>query len=159
MATILQAWAGRAELQYSGNAAINFIQNHLPRTNPWDITQRGQKTKFPGTIVVYKKPPLGTKQGVKSPIPATLKSENFTNVSINSDNIWNEKLCGLNKKKTVFSMRRLIIKVDIIWQSPESNFWTYKSFYDMYKCILIIFWEEGAWNYTKKYFEFLSIPS
>ena len=34
-----------------------------------------------------------------------------------------------------------------------------KALYDMYKCILIIFWEKGAWNFTKKYFEFLSIPS
>ena len=34
-----------------------------------------------------------------------------------------------------------------------------KALYDMYKCMLIIFWEKGAWNFTRKYFEFLSIPS
>ena len=27
-----------------------------------------------------------------------------------------------------------------------------KALYDMYKCVLIIFWKKGAWNFTKKYF-------
>ena len=35
----------------------------------------------------------------------------------------------------------------------------FKALYDMHKCTLIIFWEKEAWNFTKKYFEFLSILS
>ena len=57
----------------------------------------GSKTPPPETITVYKNPPLGTEQGVKNPHPRDLKLENFTNISINSDTISNEKLCGLDK--------------------------------------------------------------
>ena len=37
------------------------------------------------------------KTGSQKPHPWDIKLENFSNVSINSDTIRNEKLCGLNK--------------------------------------------------------------
>ena len=46
------------QLSYN-NAGINFIQIHPPT---------GQT---PGTIIMYKNPPLGTELGVKSPTPGT----------------------------------------------------------------------------------------
>ena len=41
-----------------------------PGTNPRDVTWREPKSS-PGTIIVYKSPPLGTKQGVKRFTPGT----------------------------------------------------------------------------------------
>ena len=42
-----------------------------PKPSPWDKSPghdlKGAKTLPPGTIIVYKTPPLGTKQGVKGP--------------------------------------------------------------------------------------------
>ena len=52
----------------------------LPRDNPY-----------------VQKPSPWDRTGSQKPHPRDTKLENFTNVSINSDTIWNEKLCGLNK--------------------------------------------------------------
>ena len=46
------------------DAAINFIRNHPPGHD-----SKGAKTFHRGTIIVYKNPPPGTKQGVKAPPP------------------------------------------------------------------------------------------
>ena len=55
---------------------------------------------------------------------------------------------------------RLIIKVYIICGHQSQTIERIKAFiYDIYKFMSINFWEKGAWNFTKKYFEFLSIPS
>ena len=75
-------------------AGINFIHNHPPWKNPRDTTWREQKSS-PRDNTESQKPHL-----------RDIKLENFTNVSINSDTIWNEKLCGLNKLNG-FSIRRL----------------------------------------------------
>ena len=73
------------------NASIDFIQNHPPGTRLEE-----SKNSPPGTIIVYKNPSLETTESQK-PNPQDIKLENFTNISINSDTIWTEKLCGLNK--------------------------------------------------------------
>ena len=70
------------------NAGTNFIQNHPPLGQSPSTQLEGSKNSPPGTIIVYKNPPLGTKQGIKKSHPWDIKSENFTNVSsINSDTI------------------------------------------------------------------------
>ena len=68
-------------------AGINFIQNYPPWDKPPGHNLKGAKTLPPGTIIVYKNPPVGTEQGVKSPTPWDIKLENFTNISMNSDTI------------------------------------------------------------------------
>ena len=117
-------------LSKSHYADINFIQNHpspLPRTNPMDTTWREQKPS-PRDNHCVPKSSSWDRTGSQKPHPRDIKLENFTNISINSDTIWNKNLCCLNKYNG-FLMWRLIIEVYIIWWSPESNYWTYKSFY------------------------------
>ena len=65
------------------NAGINFIHNHPPRTR-----LEGSKNNPSGirTIILYKNPPVGAIQGVKSPTLGH-KVRKFHNVSINSDTI------------------------------------------------------------------------
>ena len=57
-----------------------------PKPSPWDKFPghdlKGTKTLPLGTIILYKNPPLGTKQGVKSSHPWDIKPKNFTNVCI-----------------------------------------------------------------------------
>ena len=54
-----------------GNTGISFIQTHPPpRTNRRNTTSMEQNPP-PETIIVYKIPPLGTEQGVKSPMSGT----------------------------------------------------------------------------------------
>ena len=96
-----------------------------PGTDPPDTTWRKHKPS-PRDNHCVQKPSPRDKTGSQKPHPRDIKLENFMNVFINSDTIWNEKLCGLNKWND-FSMRRLIITAYIFWQSPESNYWTYKS--------------------------------
>ena len=52
-------------------AAINFMPNHPPRDKPPGHHSKGGKIPTPGTTIVYKNPPLGTKQGVKRPTSGT----------------------------------------------------------------------------------------
>ena len=58
----------------SSNAGINFIQNNRPSPLPPE-KDPGHNLKeaktLPQVIIVYKNPPLGTEQGVKSPTPGT----------------------------------------------------------------------------------------
>ena len=75
--------------------SINFIQNHPPGTNPRDTTLKKQKPSTRDNHCVQNPSPQD-KTGNQKPHPWDIKLENFTNVSINSDNIRNEKLCGLN---------------------------------------------------------------
>ena len=96
-----------------------------PKTNPQETTRREQKPSPEDHCV--QKPSPHDRTGNQKPHPRDLELVNFTNISINSFTIWNEKLCGLNKLNG-FSIRRLIIKVYIIWWSPESKWWTCKSF-------------------------------
>ena len=57
-------WMGGFETKcYAG---INFIQNHPPGTR-----LERSKNSPPGTTIVHKNPPLGTKQGIKSPTLGT----------------------------------------------------------------------------------------
>ena len=100
-------------------AAINFIQNHPPQNKTLEHYSKGAKT-FPPDNHCVQKPSRRDKTGSQKPHPRNIKLENSTNVSINSDTIWNGKLCGLNRNRLL--MGRLIIKVYIIWRSPESNY-------------------------------------
>ena len=107
---------------------------------------KGAKT-LPRDNYCVQKPSPRDRTGSQNPHSRDIKLENFTNT--NSDNMWNEKLCGLNKLNG-FPMRRLIIKVYISFGSHQSQtIECMKALYDMYKCMLIIFWEKGAWNFTK----------
>ena len=66
---------------YSYSAyACNAVDAHIMQVSvssktfpplPQDTTCREQKPLPPGTIIVYENPPLGTKQGVKSPTLGT----------------------------------------------------------------------------------------
>ena len=49
-------------------------------------------------------------------------------------------------------MRRLIIEVYIMWQSPESN--CIKALYDIYKCMLIISEKKGLETLQKNILNF-----
>ena len=62
---------------------------------PW-TRLKGSKTLPQDNHCVQKASPLD-KTGSQKPHPWDIKSKNFTNISINSDTIRNEKLCGLNK--------------------------------------------------------------
>ena len=75
--SISDVWVTDLETNYAG---INFIHNP-PRNTTW----REQN------------PSPRDNTGSQKPHPRDIKLENFTNVSINSDTIWNVKLCGLNK--------------------------------------------------------------
>ena len=57
----------------------------------------GSKKHSPRDNHCIPKPSPQDKTGSQNPHPWDIKSENFTDVSINSDTISNEKLCGLNK--------------------------------------------------------------
>ena len=75
-------------------AAINFIKNQPPPPPP----RQAPETRLEeGENHCVRKPFPRDKTGSQMPHPRDIKLENFTNVSINSDTIWNEKLCGLNK--------------------------------------------------------------
>ena len=76
------------------NAGINFIQNHPP---PSGTRLEESKNHPPRDNHCVQKPFPRDKTGSQKPHPWDIKSKNFTNVSINSDTIQNEKLCGLNK--------------------------------------------------------------
>ena len=70
------------------NAGINLIHNRHHPSLPPTTRREGSKNPSPGTIIVYKNPPLGTEKGVRNPTPQDIKLENFTNISMNSDTIW-----------------------------------------------------------------------
>ena len=57
---------------------------------------KGAKT-LPRDNHCVQKPSPRDKTGRQKSHPRDIKLENFKNVSINSDTISNEKLCGLNK--------------------------------------------------------------
>ena len=57
---------------------------------------KGAKILLPGQSLCTKTLLLRQNRESK-PHPRDTKLENFTNISLNSDTIWNEKLCGLNK--------------------------------------------------------------
>ena len=63
---------------------------------PRDTTWREQKPS-PRDSRCVQKPFPRDKTGSQKPRPRDIKLDNFKNISINSDTIWNEKLCGLNK--------------------------------------------------------------
>ena len=62
------------------------------KTIPPGHDLNGAKTLPPGQSLCTKALPSGQNRESKG-----LKLENFTNISLNSDTTWNEKLCGLNK--------------------------------------------------------------
>ena len=97
----------------------------LPQDKPPGDDLKGAKNP-PQDNHCVQKPSPWDRTGNQKPHPWDLELVNFTNISINSFTIWNKKLCGLNKLNG-FSMRRPDIKVYIIWRSPESKCWTYKS--------------------------------
>ena len=76
------------------NAGINFIHNNLPQ--PRDMTWREQKPS-PRYNYCVQKPSPRDRKGSQKPHSRDIKLEYFTNISINSDTIRSEKLCGLNK--------------------------------------------------------------
>ena len=59
----------------------------LSKTIPPGHDSKGAKTLPQRQSLCTKTPPLGTKEGVKSPTPGDIKLENFTNVSKNSGTI------------------------------------------------------------------------
>ena len=74
---------------------------------------------------------------------------------MNSDVIWNVN----STNKTVFQWGDWLLKY-ISFGSHQSPTIEYmKALYDMYKCMLIIFWKKELETLQKKYFEFLLIPS
>ena len=62
-------------------------------------------------------------------------------------------------KSFVVSTNKILLKYMSFGSHQRQTVEAVKALHDMYKCILKIFWEKGAWNFTKKYFEFLSIRS
>ena len=54
--------------------------------------------------------------------------------------------------KTVFQLGDWLLKYISFGGHQCQTIQRMKALYDMYKCLLIIFWEKGAWNFTKKYF-------
>ena len=77
---------------FSFYASINFIQNHSPS----------------GQSLRAKTLPSGQNKESKAP-PRYIKLENFTNVSVNSDTIFETKSCVVRTFQQIkrFSMRRL----------------------------------------------------
>ena len=75
--------------------ALCSYQFH-PKPSPRDTTRRS-KNPPPQDNHCVQKPFPRHRTGSQKPHPRDIKVENFTNVSINSDTIWNEKLCGLKK--------------------------------------------------------------
>ena len=125
-------------------AGINFIQNHpLPGTR-----LEGSKNPPPGDNHSVQKPSPRDRTGSQKCHPQDMKSENFTNISVNSDTIWNEKLSGLNKKK-VFQWGDWLLKYISFRGHQSQTTEGMNALHVKYKCMLIIFWEEGAWNFTK----------
>ena len=112
---------------------------------------------YAGINVIQNHPP-GQTPGTQKPHSRDIRLENFTNISRTSNTIWNEKLCGLTNKM-VCQWGEWFSEY-ISFGSHQSHYTEcMKALYDMFKCMLVIFWEKGAWNFTKKYFECLSIPS
>ena len=68
----------------------------IPRDKPPGYDLNGAKT-FPRDNYCVQRPSPRDRKGSQKPHPWDIKLENFTNISMNSDTIWNEKLCGLNK--------------------------------------------------------------
>ena len=58
---------------------------------------------------------------------------------MNSETIWNEKLSDLNKKK-VFQWGDWLLKYISFGGHQSKTIERIKGLYDMYKCMLIIFW-------------------
>ena len=80
----------------------------------------------PPRIIVYKTLPSRQNRESKAPPPGPRVSKFYKYIHKLFHYLkW--KLCGLNKLNG-FSIRRPIIKVYIIWWSPESKWWTCKSF-------------------------------
>ena len=57
----------------------------------------GSKNPPPLDNHCVQRPSPRDRKGSQKPHPWDIKLENFTNISMNSDTIRNEKLCGLNK--------------------------------------------------------------
>ena len=131
------------------NAGINFIHNH-PDT-PRDTTWREQKP-FRRDNHCVQEPSPRDRTGSQKPHPRDIKLENFTNISMNSDTIWNEKLSTTNK--TVIQWSDWLLKY-ISFDHQSQTIERIKDLYDMYKCMLFIFWGKGAWNFTKNISTFL----
>ena len=105
-------WKSREHVFTSFYPAINFIQNH-----PLPLGQ----SLFTRTL------PSGQNRESK-PHPRDMKLENFTNVSIDSNTIWNEKLCGLNNE-TVFHWRYWLLKYYYYLAITRVKLWMYTQFY------------------------------
>ena len=58
----------------------------------------------------------------------------------------------VSTNKTVFQWRDWLLKYTSFGGHQSQTIERIKSLYDMYKCMLIIFWEKGAWNFTKNVF-------
>ena len=101
--------------------------------------------------------PSRNRTGSQKPHSRDIRLENFTNISRTLNTIWNEKLCGLTNKM-VFQWGEWLSEYISFGGHQSQTTERIKALYDMSKCMLIIFWEKGAWNFTKKYW-FLSVPS
>ena len=69
------------------NAGINFIQNHPPSWEQTPRTRLEAAKTLPQDNPCVQKPSPRDQTGSQKPYPLEINSENFRNVSINSDTI------------------------------------------------------------------------
>ena len=114
------------------------------------MTWREQKSS-PGTIIVHKNPPLGTEKEVKSPTPRH-KVREFHKYIYELWHYLKWKALWTQQIKRFFQWGDWLLKYISFGGHQSQTIERIKALYDMYKCMSIIFWEKGAWNFKKKIF-------
>ena len=117
-----------------------------PKPSPRDMTWREQKPS-PGRNIVYKKPPLGTNRESKAPPPGH-NVKNFIYKPwhcLKWKALWSQQIKRFFSEETAWLLLWYISFGGHHSQTTECM----KALNDMYNHILIIFWEKGAWNFTK----------
>ena len=109
---------------------------------PWDMTWREQKPS-PRTIIVYKNPPLETKQEVKAPPPGH-KVRKFRKFIYKLWHYLKRKALWSQQIKQFFNDETWLLKYMSFGGHQSQTIERIKALYDMNKCTLIIFWEKGA---------------
>ena len=103
-----------------------------------------------------QKPSLRDRTGSQKPHPRDIKLENFTNIIYVTLTLFEMK--SFVDLTTVFQWGDWLLKYISFGGHQSQTIERIKALYDLYRCMLILFWEKVLETY-KTYFKFLSILS
>ena len=106
---------------------VSISSKTIPLGQTSGTRLEGSKNPPPGQSLCTKTLPLGQNRESKAP-PLGHKVRKFHECIYKLWHYLKWKALWSQQIKQFFNEERLIIIVYIIWRSPESNYWTYKSF-------------------------------